>query len=89
MSSPPDDRSLEWLDRGFWRMPNGQRRLLTWNYGSGELLLLSLDPARKDHMVLAVISSEEEVVRRLHGYEDHNDTPEGLAWLAQQLEGCR
>jgi len=87
MSSDP---STVWLDKGWWRMPNGQRRLLSWNAASKELKLWSLDPtSRRDDMVLAVIDTEEEVCRRLAGWEAYNDTPEGLAWLAAQLEGCR
>jgi len=40
-------------------------------------------------IVLAVIDTEEEVNRRLDGWADHNTTKEGLAWLAQRLDGCR
>lgn len=77
-----------WYDAGWWLMPGGWKRLLTWNAASKELTLLATYPHEKD-MVLAVIDTEEEVHRRLSGWEAHNDTKEGLSWLAGQLEGCR
>jgi hypothetical protein len=73
------------LDLGWWRMRNGQRRLLTWWSDSGALTLDG--PGGTD--VLAVIYDEDELRRRLTGWADHCDTREGLGWLAQQLEGNR
>lgn len=83
-----------WLDRGWWLMPNGQRRLLSWNAATKELRLWGLkrwidEEDATDHLVLAVIETEDEVVRRLDGWDAHNDTKEGLSWLAAQLDGCR
>lgn len=77
-----------WLDSGWWVQPDGQRRLLSWNAETKELKFWGLDRCQDD-LVLAVIDTEDEVTRRLEGWADHNDTREGLAWLAQRLEGCR
>lgn len=85
--SDPDLRTV-WHDSGWWRMPDGRRRLLSWNAQTCELKLWALGRNEPD-MVLAVIDTEEEVVRRLEGWGAYNDTKEGLAWLAQRLDGCR
>lgn len=87
MTTDPD-LSRVWMDAGWWIMPSGRRRLLSWNAASHELKLWALDRSEAD-TVLAVIDTEEEVTRRLEGWADHNDTKEGLAWLATRLEGCR
>lgn len=84
-----NDLSTIWADFGWWVMPDGARRLLSWNAATHELKLWALDPTRKKDTILAVIDTEDEVRRRLDGWSDHNDTREGLAWLAQRLEGCR
>lgn len=82
------DLSTVWYDSGWWLMPDGTRRLLSWNAGTKELRLWGLTDRQKD-IVLAVIDTEDEVHRRLQGWESYNDTPEGLGWLAGQLKGCR
>lgn len=84
------ERDLDrvWADFGWFLQPDGTRRLLSWNAGTKELKFWSLNRFEKD-IVLAVITDEAEVRRRLKGWEDHNTTIDGLAWLAQQLEGCR
>lgn len=82
------DSANVWLDSGWWVHPDGTRRLLSWNAASHELKFWAVDRRDKD-LVLAVIDTEAEVVRRLEGYADHCDTKEGLSWLAQRLEGCR
>lgn len=91
--SANDFAHLIWLDRGWWLQPNGTRRLLSWNAGTKELRLYSIDPRPRDDdkgdLILAVIDSEEEVNERLQGWEQHNDNPDGMAWLAEQLKGCQ
>lgn len=77
-----------WWDAGWWVQPDGTRRLLSWNAGTHELTLLSLD-RRVPDLVLAVIPTEDEVRLRLEGWQEHTDTKEGMAWLADRLEGCR
>lgn len=77
-----------WADYGWWLMPDGTRRLLSWNAATHELKLWSLHRLQRD-IVLAVIPGELEVNRRLEGWADHNDTKDGLGWLAARLEGCR
>lgn len=88
MSTNPDDRSKTWCDFGWWRTSTGTRRLLSWNAATHELTLYGLTHWDPD-MVVAVIDTEDEVRRRLEGWEAYNDTRGGLAWLAQRLEGCR
>ena len=83
------DPSTIWADFGWWLMPNGTRRLLSWNAATHELKLWSLNPTSKEDAIFAVIDTEDEVRRRLDGWQDHNDTKEGLSWLAGRLEGCR
>jgi hypothetical protein len=73
------------LDFGWWRTASGQRQLLSWWADSGALTLDG--PGGTD--VLAVISDEDDLRRRLSGWADHCDTREGLGWLAQRLEGTR
>lgn len=85
MATP--DAKLLWLDFGWWSMSNGTKKLLSWNQGTHELCLWPL--AREAPIVLAVIIDEDEVRRRLEGWESHNSEKEGLSWLAQRLEGCR
>jgi hypothetical protein len=87
MSADPD-LSHVWRDAGWWIQPDGTRRLLSWNAATHELKFWALD-RREPDMVLAVIATEDELVRRLDGWADHCDTKEGLAWLAQRLDGCR
>ena len=73
------------LDFGWWRIRGGQRRLLTFWPDSG---VITLDgPGGLD--VLAIVHDEDDLRRRLAGWEDHCDLPDGLGWVAQQLEGCR
>lgn len=70
------------LDIGWWTMRNGTRRLLTWWSDGGELVLGDTD-------ILAIITDEDDLRRRLAGWEDHCDLRDGLGWVASQLEGCR
>lgn len=83
-------RDLEnvWLDKGWWLTHTGTRRLLSWNAATKELKLWALNP-QEDDDVLAVIDTEDEVCRRLDGWEAYNDTKEGLSWLAERLAGRR
>lgn len=86
------DADRVWLDRGWWWTTNhaGQltRRLLSWNAGTQELTLLA-NTNYETNMVLAVIDTEDEVISRLHGWEDYVDSKNGLAWLAGRLEAHR
>jgi hypothetical protein len=77
-----------WADFGWWLMPNGTRRLLSWNAATKELRLWALHSDQRGD-VLAVLATEDEVTRRLEGWAEYNDTKEGLSWLASRLEGCR
>lgn len=86
--TPEADLTNVWRDAGWWVMPNGTRRLLSWNAATHELKLWALDRSHPD-TVLAVIGTEDEMIRRLEGWEMHNNTRDGLSWLAQRLEGCR
>jgi hypothetical protein len=81
------DPEFTWADFGWWLMPTGVKRLLTWNEASGELTLQPL--GREPVIVLTVIKDEEEVRRRLDGWPDHAGTKDGLGWVAQRLEGVR
>lgn len=81
------DPEFTWADFGWWLMPTGMKRLLSWNAGTGELALHPL--GREEEIVLTVIADEEEVRRRLDGWPDHAGTKEGLGWLAQRLDGVR
>jgi hypothetical protein len=83
------DPSTIWADFGWFLQPDGTRRLLSWNAATKELKLWALNPNRQQDMILAIIDTEDEVRRRLDGWQDHNDTKEGLSWLSQRLEGCR
>lgn len=80
MSEALPKTSLHFVDFGYWRAPGGRRQLLTW-HTTGELYL--------GDIVVAVISDEIDVRRRLEGWAEHAGTPEGNGWLAQRLEGCR
>lgn len=73
------------LDRGWWFMSNGQRRLLTYWSDSGAVTLDG--PGGLD--VLAVCHNEDDFHRRITGWEDHCQLRNGLAWLTGQLDGCR
>lgn len=73
------------LDFGMWRMRNGQRRLLSYWSDCGAVTLDG--PGGLD--VLARCDDEDDLRRRLEGWESHCDTPDGLSWLASVLEGCR
>jgi hypothetical protein len=84
--SAPDARFI-WLDFGWWPQPGGTKKLLSWNAETHELTFWPI--AREAPILLAVIPDEDDVRRRLDGWADHNDTKEGLAWLAQRLDGCR
>ena len=77
-----------WADFGWWVQTNGRRRLLSWNQATKELSLWPLDRT-ENPIVLAVIETEDEVRRRLDGWDAYNDTKDGLGWLARRLEGCR
>jgi hypothetical protein len=73
-----------------WLLPNGQRALLCWYPFSGELVLHKPSgPPGRNNEVLAVITDETELRRRLDGYEHHAYTRGGLGWLAGQLDGAR
>lgn len=78
-----------WADFGWWIQPDsGLKKLLSWNAETHELAfwpLLNREPT----VVLAVIDTEDEVVRRLEGWQEHTDTEGGLEWLAQRLGGCQ
>jgi hypothetical protein len=77
-----------WCDFGWWSQPGGQKKLLSWNAATKELSFWPL--TRWDEpIILAVIPDEDEVRARLEGWPDHNNTPDGLGWLAQRLEGYR
>lgn len=77
-----------WCDFGWWTQSTGQKRLLSWNAGTKELTFWPL--ARwEEPLVLAVIADEDEVRRRLEGWEAYNTSKEGLDWLASRLEGCQ
>lgn len=76
-----------WTDFGWWLMPTGMKRLLSWNAGTGQLSLFPL--GREPEIVLAVVADEAEVQRRLEGWAEHAGTKDGLGWLAQRLEGVR
>lgn len=86
MAAP--DMENVWLDSGWWVQEDGTRRLLSWNAATHELKFWGLNRRQPD-LVLAVIDTEDEVVRRLDGWVAHCDTKEGLEWLAGRLEGCR
>lgn len=86
MTAP--DAGFMWVDSGWWRTPDGRRRLLSWNAATRELKLWGLDRNQPD-ILLAVIGTEDELHRRLDGWAEYNDTDEGLAWLARRLEGCQ
>jgi hypothetical protein len=58
---------------------------LTWWSDSGAVTLDG--PGGLD--VLAVVYDEDDIRRRLDGWEFHCDLRDGLGWVAQQLEGCR
>jgi hypothetical protein len=70
------------LDFGWWRMRNGQRRLLTWWSDTGALILGDTD-------VIALCGDEDDLRRRLAAWPEHCDLRDGLGWVAQQMEGCR
>lgn len=73
------------LDFGYWIMRNGQRRLLTYWADCGALTLDG--PGGLD--VLAVCNDEDDLRKRLAGWEDHCDLRDGLGWVAGQMKGCR
>lgn len=77
-----------WVDFGWWPHPDGFQRLLSWNEETKELSFWPIHRL-EGPMVLAVIPDEDDVRARLEGWPDHNTTKEGLAWLAQRLEGYR
>lgn len=77
-----------WCDFGWWPHGNGRKRLLSWNAETHELTFWPLHRTEQT-IVVAVITDEDELRRRLEGWEMHNNTPEGLSWLAQRLDGCR
>lgn len=70
------------LDLGWWRMRGGQRKLLVYWPDTGALVL-------GDNDVVAVCHDEDDLRRRLEDWPSHCDLPDGLGWVAQQLEGCR
>ena len=77
-----------WLDFGWWVQPTtGIRKLLSWNAETKELAFWPIN--REPPIVLAIIADEDEVRRRLEGWEAHSMTREGMGWLAGRLEGCR
>jgi hypothetical protein len=82
----PTDRFV-WLDRGWWLMRDGQRRLLSWNAETKEVSFWALDRFQ-ENVVLAKVATEDEVLVRLADYDTHCDSVAELRWLAEQLEGC-
>lgn len=77
-----------WVDFGWWVQPAGNKRLLSWNEATKELTFWPLT-RWEEPIILAVLTDEDEVRQRLDGWADHNTSSDGLAWLAQRLEGCR
>ena len=73
------------LDIGWWRMHDGRRRLLTYWPDCGAVTLDG--PGGLD--ILAICHDEDDLRRRLAGWETHCDRRDGIGWIAQQLEGCR
>jgi hypothetical protein len=69
------------LDMGWWLMRNGQRRLLTYWADCGAVTLDG--PGGLD--VLAIVTDEDDLRRRLSGWEDHCDQRDGLGWVVEQL----
>lgn len=66
------------MDMGYWRVANGQRRLLAWDPTTGALTL--------DGDLIAVCADADH---RLSGWAEHCDLRDGLGWVATQLKGCR
>lgn len=73
--------AAHFIDMGWWRAPGGRRALLTWDTRTGALFM--------GQVILAVITDELEMRRRLDGWVEHAGTPEGSGWLAQRLEDYR
>lgn len=73
------------IDFGWWAGRDGRRALLSWWRDGGRLVLDG--PAGVQ--TIAVIPDEDEVRRRLEGWEAHADQANGLAWLATALDGAR
>ena len=67
-----------WCDFGWWVHPTGQKKLLSWNAETKELSFWPLT-RWEEPVVLAVIPDEDEVRRRLLGWESYNATKEGRA----------
>lgn len=77
-----------WLDRGWWPQPGtGVKKLLTWNQASQTLVFCALHRWEED-VVLARFTDEDEVVRCLRGWEDHNSQGD-FVWLAERLKASR
>jgi len=73
------------LDMGWWIMRDGRRRLMTYWADCGALTLDG--PGGLD--VLARCADEDDVRKRLDGWENHCDRRDGLTWVTGQLQGCR
>jgi hypothetical protein len=73
-----------WFDRGWWLFPDQQRRLLTWNQATKQLQFCALHRFEDDR-VLARFDNEAAVAAATAGWEEHNITTHGLAWLHSQL----
>jgi hypothetical protein len=73
-----------WRDFGWWRCPDGQWRLLSWNEGSKTLAFCALHRWETDE-VLAMFETEDEVARALEGFEAHKHLRAGRVWLNEQL----
>lgn len=69
-----------------WLLPTGQRGLLCWHRHNGQLVL-HYPSGRSD--LITVVRDEDEIRRRLDGWEFHSFTTSGLGWLAGQLDGAR
>lgn len=78
------DRATVWLDQGWWVTPAGFTRLLSWNAATQELKLWATCRWHDD-VVLGRFETEEEVLRRLDGYDAYCETPDGLGWLAARV----
>lgn len=71
------------VDFGWWRLPNGQRALLTWWADIGRLIL-------EGPFVYEISERNvtlEEARSVLQGWEEHADRPRGLDWARPRMAG--
>lgn len=73
------------VDFGMWTTRNGQKALLSWWPDSGALTL----DGPGGNQLLAVLADEDEIRRRLEGWEHECDRRDCLSWLASRLDGVR